>query len=425
MANFVTALRRGITGPAKSLSPISSRGDGWWPLIREPWAGAWQRNVSLDAGSLEAHHAVYACKTLISGDVAKLRIQLKRDIGGDVWQPATHPYVTKLLRRPNHFQTWGQFIESWLLSKLSRGNAYIVKRRNGRGDITGLYVLAPSLVKPLVAPDGSIYYDLGVDNLSGIQQQVIAPAAEIIHDRGATLFHPLVGIPPIYASGLAATHGLHIQSSQSTLFANASQPGGLLIAPGEISPENAEELQRYWNSNFTGKNAGNVAVLGDGMKFEKLSLTAEEAQLIDQLKMSASIVCSTFHVPPFMIGMGDIPALGSIEALMTLYYTQCLQSYIEAIEACLDDGLGLPEGMGVEIDIEGLLRMDTTSRVKALTDAIGGTLMTPNEGRAKLDLPPVDGGDAVYAQQQDFSIASLAERDRNKPFANPQGPATP
>jgi HK97 family phage portal protein len=421
MADFLQTLRRGIVG--KALTPPTSRGGGGWiPLIRESWAGAWQHNRTLAVGSADAHHAVYACKTLIAGDIAKLRPRLVRDIGGDVWATAQHTYASPLLRKPNHFQTWGQFIESWILSKLGQGNAYIVKRRNGRGDVIALYVLDACRTKPMIAPDGSLFYELDTDNISGLTERVLVPAREIIHDRAATLFHPLVGIPPIYASGLAATHALAIQTSQEALFRNASQPGGVLIAPGRVDPENAKELKEYWQANFTGANAGNVAILGDGMKFEKMSLTAEEAQLIDQLKMSAQIICSTFHVPPFMVGMGEVPALGSIEAINLLYYSQCLQAHIEAIEACLDAGLDLPADMGVEIEVEGLLRMDTATRVKALTDAVGGSIMTPNEARARIDLPPVAGGDSCYAQQQDFSLAALAERDSNKPFANPQRP---
>lgn len=420
MLKTTHAIARAITG--KALPPLSPARDSWWPVIRESFSGAWQRNITVDRTAAEAHHAVYACKTLIAGDISKLRIRLKRDIGNDVWQVATHPYVTNLLRKPNHFQTWGQFVESWVLSKLGFGNVYVVKRRNGRGDVTAMYVLDPCRVKPLVAPDGSIYYELGVDNISGTEQQIVAPSFDIIHDRAATLFHPLVGVPPIFASGLAATHGLAIQTSQTALFKNASQPGGLLIAPGRLESDNAKELKEYWQSNFTGTNAGNIAILGDGLRYEKMSLTAEEAELIDQLKMSAQIICSTFHVPPFMVGMGEVPALGSIEAINLLYYSQCLQAIIEAIEACLDIGLGLPADMGVEIEVDGLLRMDMAARVKALSEAVGGTIMTPNEARRGLNLPPVDGGDAVYAQQQDFSISALAERDRNKPFSNPQGP---
>jgi phage portal protein BeeE len=40
--------------------------------------------------------------------------------------------------------------------------------------------------------------------------------------------------------------------------------------------------------------------------------------------------------------------------------------------------------------------------------------MTPNEAARRLNLPPVAGGDAVYRQQQDFSLEALAKRDAKR-----------
>src|SRR3546814_17413999 len=80
-----------------------------------------------------------------------------------------------------------------------------------------------------------------------------------------TIFHPLVGLSPIFASGLAATQGLKIQENSANFFANASKPGGLLIAPGRIDPENAARLKETWETNYSGANAGHSAVLGDGL----------------------------------------------------------------------------------------------------------------------------------------------------------------
>ena len=48
----------------KDLSPVSGRG-GWWPIIRESFTGAWQRNDEWTTDTVLAHHAVYACITRI------------------------------------------------------------------------------------------------------------------------------------------------------------------------------------------------------------------------------------------------------------------------------------------------------------------------------------------------------------------------
>src|SRR5690606_16668747 len=200
----------------------------------------------------------------------------------------------------------------------------------------------PQRVTPLVAEDGSVYYQLAQDNLSGVQAiNVTVPASEIIHDRMNCLFHPLVGISPLYACGLAAAQGLSIQSQSRKFFNNGSRPSGVLTAPGSISDETAARLKEAWETKFTGDNAGKVAILGDGLKYDAMVMKSSDAQLIEQLKMTAEMVCAAFHVPAFKVGIGAMPTYQNGETLNGIYYSDCLQSMIEQMEACLDEGLGL------------------------------------------------------------------------------------
>jgi HK97 family phage portal protein len=411
----LSVLSAGLAPRTKAnLSPPDNRG---WYRILESFSGSWQRNIEIDHNSVLATHSVFSCMTLIASDIAKLRVKLV-EYGEGVWTEVERKSpIAAVLRKPNHFQTRIQFWESWILSKLSRGNTYVLKRRDRRGVVIALYVLDPNRTKPMIAPDGAVYYQLSTDNISGIEEeQVMVPASEIIHDRFNCLFHPLVGLTPIFACGLAATQGLKIQENSASFFANASKPGGLLIAPGRIDPENAARLKETWETNYTGKNGGKIAVLGDGMKFEALTISPVDAQMVEQMKWSAEVVCSTFHVPPYKIGVGDMPSYNNVQALNVEYYSQCLQVLIEAAEVLLDEGLGTKEGVGTEFDLDNLLRMDGVTQMEVLDK--GKNLMTPNEGRRKLDLKPKPGGDSVYRQQQDYSIEALAKRDaKDDPFA--------
>jgi HK97 family phage portal protein len=411
---------------AATLSPVDNRGNGgWWPwIVREPYTGAWQRNDEICVDTAVEHPTVFACITLIASDIGKLRFKLIEDQDGDgIWEETTNPAYSPVLRTPNAYQNHIQFKEQWITSKLTRGNTYVLKSRDARGVVNGLYILDPSRVTILVSPDGSVFYQLGIDNLAGLEvDQVSVPASEIIHDRMNCLFHPLVGISPLFAAGIAALMGMRMIRNSSRIFANGGKPGGILTAPGPISDDNAKRLKEYWDQNFTGANAGKVAVVGDGLKYETLSMSSSESQLIEQLKWTAETICGVFHVPAYKVGVGQMPSFSNIEALQQEYYNQCLQTLIESHELCLDEGLALPSYLGVELDLDGLLRMDTAAFWTSLGKALGDGLFTTNEARRRLGLPPVEGGDTVYRQQQDFSLQALAKRDAQ---ADPFGTATP
>ncbi|ACL57574.1 phage portal protein [Methylobacterium nodulans] len=418
-STFLAALGNALAPRTKALAPVP-QGRGGWLRILESVAGAWQQSVAVKYNAVLSHHADFACRTLIASDIAKLRIKLVQRGDDGIWAEVTNPAYSPVLRKPNHFQNRIQFMESWVLSKLQSGNSIVLKQRDNRGVVVRLYVLDWNLVTPLVADDGSVFYQLNTDRISGLTGSVVVPAREIIHDRFNCFFHPLIGLSPIFAGGLAATQGLAIQNDSTQFFQNGAQPSGILTAPGAIHDDTAKRLKEHWESNYSGKNAGKVAVLGDGLKYEPMKAKAVDFQLIEQLRWTAEVVCSTYHVPPYKIGVGPLPSYNNVQALNIEYYSQCLQALIEAIELCLDEGLGLAEGIGTEFDVDNLLRMDTTALINAEKEAVGAGIKSPNEARRRLDLKPVPGGESPYLQQQNFSLAALAKRDAQ---ADPFHPA--
>jgi HK97 family phage portal protein len=406
------------------------RSRGWFPLVQEAVSGAWQRGYVVSTEDILTYAAVYACITLKACDIAKLRIKLVQRDSHGIWSETYNSAFSPVLAKPNHFQTRLQFTEQWMTSKFVHGNTYILKARNnrggdGRGNVTSMYVLDPLRVRVLVTPQGDVYYKLSGDALSRLTEGVTVPASEIIHDVMVPLYHPLCGVSALTACGLAASQGLRVQNQSTKFFEHGSVPSGVVSMPDEITDDQAREIQQRWQDQFAGNNAGRVAVLGFGMNYQPMMMSAVDAQLIDQLKWTSENVCTANHVPPYMIGVGPMPPHNNIEALNQQYYAQALQNPIEAAEALLDHGLELPQNMGTEFDIDNLMRMDSVSRTEAAAKAIKAG-MSPDEVRTRyFDLGPVMGGAAVYMQQQDFSLEALAKRDaREDPFAK-SGDATP
>jgi HK97 family phage portal protein len=413
----------------KSLASVS-QGGGWWNIVRESFPGAWQRNIAVSQTEVLSNPTVFSCVNRIATDIAKIRLRLvELSEAAGIWVETTSPAYSPVIRKPNHYQTRIEFIASWISSKLAFGNTYVLKERDARGIVVALYVLNPQRVKVLVSELGDVFYELSEDHINDLHQSsVTVPAREIIHDKMNTLFHPLVGLSPIYASGLAATQAQRIQNNSAQFFGNGARPSGVLSAPDEISQAAADRLKTYWESEFSGTNAGKVAVLGDGLHYEPMMMSSVDAQLIEQLQWTAETICGCFGVPAYLVGVGDAPLNNNAQTLREIYYSQCLQIHIEQIEALLDEGLGIKLPLGTEFDLDDLLRMDGVAMAEMVKTLVGAGVMKIDEARKKFALPPTEGGDTPYLQEQNFSLAAMAKRDaKPDPWAKAGDarPATP
>lgn len=425
--NLKTRVASSLRKAAQYLSPVSPYSpNGGWMTVMETSTGTWQQDVAVSQTTVSANWAVWSCASLIAGDIAKMPACLEKyDETQKVWMEGGD---WPLLRKPNRYQTWTEFSQNWDFSQLLHGNTYVLKQRDRTGEIVALYILDSCRVTPLVSEDGGIYYQLQEDNLAQIEVRVIVPASEIIHDRYTTPWHPLIGVSPIYACGVAATQGVAIQGSSTKFFENLSRPGGILTAPGAIPPETATRIKEQWATNYSGDNAGKVAVLGDGLTYSPLGIiNAVDTQLLEQLKFTGEMVCACFHVPPYKLGLGQMPTVSNTGTLNQQYYDQALQYLVQKREARLTEGLELRQpNFRISLDEGALLRMDPSARFDAANKAIAGGWKAPNEARRDENLPPVEGGESCFLQQQNFSLAALAKRDaKDDPFGTATPPTPP
>lgn len=410
-------------GRKKTVQPVPDYRRGWRTIF-EPYTGAWQRNEELKVGDLSSYPTLYACLNRIATDIGKLPFQLKREDEHGIWRVARNADYDPVLRKPNGYQTQQQFRESWILSKLIDGNAYILKQRDNRGVVVALYVLDPSKVRPAVTDAGRVFYELRYSQSQNLLpadypgEQMMIPASEIIHDRINCLHHPLIGIPPLCAATISAGKNIRILRNSSAFFENSANPGGLVSGPAGLSEDDAAKLQEFFNANFTGDKSGKIAVVGADLKFTPFAFKAADSQLVEQMRYSDEQICQPFGIPPFKVGIGSIPAGLGVDAINQLYYADALQSHIEAMENLLDEGLGIAHPMGVELDLWPLLRMDVGQQADVEVKLVGGGIKAPNEARHAFDLPPLEGGDTVYMQQQDFPLDQV-RLNRIEPIPEP------
>src|SRR5688572_28694317 len=165
-------IRRLLPTPKRKDFQAVDRYRGGWFRILEPFTGAFQRNIEINRDSVLAYHAVYACITLIAQDIGKLRPKLMIQLPSGIWRETANTAHSPLLRKPNRYQNRIKFFENWIVSKLIHGNAYVLKGRDQRGVVDNLYLLDPCRVTPMIADDGSVFYQLKTDRLRELPETI-------------------------------------------------------------------------------------------------------------------------------------------------------------------------------------------------------------------------------------------------------------
>lgn len=389
-------------------------------IINEPFAGAWQHNIYAKKDDALQNYANFSCLTLTANDVAKLEPELRRR-DKKVWvvdETQKNRALRQLIEFPNAHQNSQDFLTRWVLSLQQKGNTFVFVDWEDDTPV-GMYILDPCRVQPIRGSDGSVWYRVSADNVIGLSQDFTFSSREIIHHRINTFFDDLCGIPPIWAAAIHAYSGLEQSKTAFDFYKNAARPSGLLIAPNDVNEEEVKQLKADYTEAMSGrKNAGRIFVMSGGVQYQQLSMSAQDQQLIEQMRFNTEAICACYHVPVYMV-TGTAPTYNNVEALTQVYFQNALQFIIQGIEKNLHRGLRLnelPEELWIELDTKTLLRMDKASRLKSNGQAIKDGWMTPNEARADEDLEPLNGGDTVFMQQQNYSLEALAERDKGNPL---------
>jgi hypothetical protein len=148
-----------------------------------------------------------------------------------------------------------------------------------------------------------------------------------------------------------------------------------------------------------------------------------DSQMVEQMRYSDEQICQPFGIPPFMVGIGTIPSGLGVDGVYQIYYQNALQTHIEHMESLLDEGLGIKAPLGVELDLEPLLRMDEAKRAEVEAKLVGGKIKTPDEGRKRFNLASTGGGSTLWGQQQDYPLGMLENRKEWDPAMQPPAPS--
>jgi HK97 family phage portal protein len=333
---------------------------------------------------------VLACVRLLAETASTLPLlPYRRTEAGRV--RLTSGRLPDLLRRPAPAVTQPNLIGQLVGSLACRGSGFVGKYRNGDGQIEQLGVLPPERVEVEIKGGLPLYRLTGTDG-----RQTIHDAADVLFVR-MPLTEPngVLGLSPIAmareALGLARALGQHA----SALVGNESTPLGVLsVPPGPGADDAISALREGWEDRHRGaRNAGRVAVLSGEIKFSALSLSPEDAQFVEQRKLSTQEVARLFRVPPWLIGAesGSSLTYSTVEGQMRAFLVLSLAPYLVAIEEAISNDRDLcPGDTYVEFMRQAILEPDALVQAQIFQlalDPITGWLRR-DEVRAMLNRDP-------------------------------------
>jgi HK97 family phage portal protein len=336
--------------------------------------------------------AVYACMRVIAEDIASLPLHVYRPLQPRGKERARElPEYAVLHDAPNGLMTSVTWREISVAHVLGWGNAYSEIETNRRGDVIGLWPIAPWCVKPRLTTDRmAIEYRVTVPG----RQAVILPAERMLHVPG--LSHDGVeGMSVISAARNAVGLGIAAERFGARFFGNASRPAGALKVPPGVKPKEAAEALSSWNTSNAGlDNAGRTALLMAGAEWIKIGLSNEEAQYLELRKFQVTEIARMFRVPPHMIADLERATFSNIEHQALAYVTHTLRPWLVRFEQEINRKLFAGRELAAEFAIEGLLRGDIKARGAYYVQGRQWGWLSANDIRDLENMNPIEGGDA-------------------------------
>jgi HK97 family phage portal protein len=321
---------------------------------------------------------VWGCVRLLADSVSTLPLHVYR---GEDRDPITTP---PLLQRPSaDFPELADWLWAVMASLLLRGNTWgVITARAGAGMLPAQVDLVhPDRVAVVTNGDGTVTIRIGGEQMD---------RADLFHVKAYPFPGSMLGLSPIAYAREAIGLGLGAERYGGKLFGDSAIPAGVLTSDQHIGQERAEQLQARWEQRHKGKRR--IAVLGDGAKFQAITIAPDEAQFIETQKFNVSTICRFYGIPPEMMGgeTAGHEAYTSPEMRGTDFLTFTLRPWLLRVERAVS-GL-LPRTQAAKFNAGGFVRATLRDRYEAHKVGIEAGFLTVNEARELEDRPPLPEG---------------------------------
>jgi HK97 family phage portal protein len=377
----------------------------WWQLGYDPINPA-SRSAIVEACVSAYSQTVAMCP----GDHWRMN-----DKGGR--ERVANTALSRILRKPNLYQSISDFMLNLTRSLYVDGNAYALALRNDRYEVSELHLMSPRWSRPQVVPQtGDVFYNLGGNQV--ISQRLgggtlLVPQRDVLHVRLHTpndrYPYPLLGESPIAAVAPDIMAGSAIMQQQINFYMNQARPSAVLSTDLQLDKDQVQALRDRWNEQVKGLQQGGTPILTAGLKVQPWGVAGKDAEIAEVAKLTSQNIALAYRIPLPVLGLGGTPA-SSTEAQMQSWIASGLGfalNHIEEAFGLLFSLKGQPDEY-VEFDTAALMRSLFKDRIEGLARAVQGGIYAPNEAREREGLDAVKFGDEPRVQQQVVPLSAAS-----------------
>lgn len=365
--------------------------------------------VSVTATSAMRVSAVYRCVALIAGSVSTMPAHLYRN-GTDGRERVDDPLWWMLNEQPAENWTAASMWEAIVSDMLLRESGFVFIARDGMGMPRELIKLPWASVavqseRTSKAGRRLKYY---VRDLDGTTFGV--DAADMLHFPGYGFDGERAMSVISWAARNAAGTAMAMDEYAGKFFANGSHHSMVIEGDGKMTSSQIENLQTAYANKYSGlPNAHRLPlVLTEGLKAKPVSITAEDAQLLEARKFQVADIARAFGVPPHMIGeTSAATSWGTgLEQMARGFVTYTLQPHLVRIEQELNRKLFRTARRFIEFNRDAAMQGDSKAEADYFKAALGGPgagpgWMSVDEVRRLKNQKPVGGRAATPYDPRD------------------------
>jgi HK97 family phage portal protein len=371
---------------------------GLYPLTKS--------GATINESSAMAISTVYACVYKISSTIASLGLELYEREGRNIVQANVHPAYNLVKIKPNNHQTAYEFWESITASAVIYGVGYAIIERDDRGYATQLIPVH--------------YSDVDLRNVKGERVYSVKDVG-IIRPENMLEICNLQRMSPIRLHrenlGLAKS----AQDFGAEYFGQSGQMTGVLSSEQPLKKEQMDIIQGSWNN---GAAQAGTKLMPFGFKYQRISISPDEAQFIQTRAFQAEEICRIFNVPTALVQLPSQTTYNNVEQQNLMFARHTIVPWTQRIEQEIDRKL-IPsfdrDVIFSKFKLSDLQRGDSAARANYFTQMLQNGVLSINEVRQEEQLNPVEGGDVHCVQVNQIALDKLQAYSESISKSNDNG----